>query len=257
MHSKWSILFVSLVGFAWSLGAVQAKAANCTIDVQPIVAKLIEAQTAAAAGKQSEAIQQITSAKADLEAIEANCSPESAASIPLGSTFNAPDGSFEFKYPDGWAAGEFKSTLDVFGKGGTMLIGSNKQALSMLTKNVDETQFEADEQAVMVIVGSANSILYSLGIYDEKSALKGDSSVQELTEYLQLAIKDGPLFAQIGEPVYDKADAQFTISDKEFDGLVLLKELGKGQYALTLMLGDSGTSAEIPTMATAIHSSIQ
>ncbi len=257
MRIKLNFLVVSLLGLAVSFYAVKAQTSDCTIDVQPIVAKLISAQTAAASGNQTDALQEIADAKAELEVIEANCAREVPNSISLKTTFNAPDDSFSFNYPEGWLAGEFTPTLELFGKGGRTLIGNNEQALAALAKNVDETTFNPTEQAAIVIVGSANTVLYSLGLYDSTNVPKGIDDVKALTEYIQLAINDGPVFDTIGDPIYDGQSAQFTFEDKAFKGIVIITQLSTEKYSLTMLVGGKDTSATLATLATAISNSIQ
>ncbi len=238
---------------------VQAQDKTCDIDIQPIVAQLISAQTASASGKQEDALQQLREAKADLEALETACANGSAAvTVPeLTTTFTAPDESFSFLYPDGWATDPFTFTLDSFGIGGRAIIANTQAGLKLLTQTIDQTKLGATDQAAMIIVGSASTVLYSLGIYDSTVEQPALPTVEALTDYIQLAIRDGQIFDEISDPTYEGETASFSIGNPEFDGLVLLSQLDTDKFSFTLLIGDTGTRPTVNALAEAIHASIE
>ncbi|MCA0455821.1 MAG: hypothetical protein LCI00_17725 [Chloroflexi bacterium] len=257
MKKQLGLVALSVISLSLPFNAAYAQTADCAIDVQPIVATLIEAQTAAASGDQDAALQQLADAKTAIETLEAGCTAEPLPPPELSETFTAPDDSFTFSYPAGWVAGQFVLTLDSFGNGGRAIIGSNETALDMLTQTIDNTKLEPEEQAAMIIAGSPSTVLYSLGIYDSTVEQPDLSTLEALTDYIQLAIKDGPLFKEIADPVYEGQTASFTIADTEFDGMVLVSQLDTDKFAFTLLIGDTGTQAAVNSVAQAIHSTIQ
>lgn len=259
MNKKHALLGLTFSTFLLSSVAVQAQAATCDIDVQPIVAQLISAQTAAASGKQDDALQQLGEAKANLEALEESClnGPAAVVTPELTNTYTAPDESFSFQYPDGWAADQFTLTLDNFGAGGRAVIASTEAGLKLLTQTIDKTKLEPTDQAAMIIVGSSSTVLYSLGIYDSTVEQPDLSTVEALTDYIQLAIRDGQIFAEVSDPTYEEETAHFSIGNTEFDGLVLLSQLDTDKFAFTLLIGDTGTRPAVNVLAEAIHASIE
>ncbi len=255
MSKQFKLIALLGLGLSLSVFSVRAQAADCTIDVQPIVAKLIDAQTAAATGKQDDALLLVNEAKAELEAIETAC--KGAAAPELKGTFEAPDQSFTFNYPDGWLVDGFTPTLDIFGAGGQAIIGSNEQALDTLKQSIDKLKLEPSDQAAMVMVGTPNTVLYGLGLYDQANALKDDSGITALTEFLQTAIKDGQVFEEVSDPTYTENSATFNIGNKTFDGVVLLKQLSPTKYSFILMVGDEGTLPAVSTLGKAIEASVK
>lgn len=251
--------FALLSGFSLLMPfvGVQAQTTTCDIDVQPIVASLIEAQTSAASGDQDAALQQLADAKSAIEALETSCTVEPLPVPALTTTFTAPDESFTFNYPDDWVAGQFTLTLDSFGTGGRAIIANTEDGLELLTQTIDQTKLEPTDQAAMIIVGSASTVLYSLGIYDSTVEQPSLPSVKALTDYIQLAIRDGQLFDEIGDPIYEEQTAQFSIGNPEFVGLVLLTQLDTDKFSFTLLIGDTGTRATVNALAEAIHASVK
>ena len=250
---------IAVLGLVLSLSvfSVQAQSSDCEIDIQPIVAKLIDAQSAAATGKQADALLLVTEAKADLEAIETACKTEAVLVPELKMSFEAPDKSFTFNYPDGWLEDSFTPTLEILGTGGRAIVGSNEKVLTSLKQSLNKVKLKPADQAVMVIVGSPNTVLYGLGLYDPDNALKDDSELTVLTDYLQTAIKDGQVFAEVSDPTYAKNSATFNIGNKEFDGIVLLRQLSAEKYAFTLVVGDDGTLPAVTVLSHAIEATVQ
>lgn len=257
MSKKLSFIVFSVLSLSLPFAAVHAQAADCEIDVQPIVATLIQAQTAAASGNQDEALQQIADAKAALEVLKTNCTAEPLPPPDLTTTFTAPDESFTFNYPEGWAADEFTPTLDDFGSGGRAIIADTEAGLELLTQSIDQTKLAPTDQAAMIIVGSPSTVLYSLGIYDATVEQPNIPDAEALTEYILLAIRDGQVFDEISDPVYEGQNARFSIGNPEFVGVVLLTQLDTDKYTFTLLIGDTGTRTTVNTLAEAIHATVK
>ena len=257
MKKQLGLVALSVMSLSLPFTAARAQTADCAIDVQPIVAALIEAQTAAASGDQDMALQQLADAKTAIETLETNCTAEPLPPPELSASFTAPDESFTFNYPDGWAVGQFTVTLDDFGPGGRAIVANTEAGLDLLTQTIDQTKVEPTDQAAMIIVGTSKTVLYSLGIYDSTVEQPDLSTVEALTDYIQQAIKDGPVFDKISDPVYDGQTAQFTFADVEFVGKVLVSQLDTDKFALTLLLGDTGTQPAVDALAAAIHASVK
>lgn len=139
------VLTVCLLG----ISVVRAQAQDCEIDVTDSVLRLLEAQSAAANGDTTTALEQIAQTRAALAELVEGCNAAGIeAGVLLDNEFVAPNGTFAVNYPSSWVAGAFSPNPN----GGGIFFGSSPTAAAAL--NSADPRLQPGEQALAVAVGS-------------------------------------------------------------------------------------------------------
>lgn len=124
---------------------VMAQEEACDIDLSEVETLLSEAQEAVDAGDTSAALDLIGEMQAALETITDGC-------ITLGQTFEAPDDSFSFSYPDDWVFGEYDSEGSDLA---IVFVGSSANAIEEAGGN--EPSLRSGEQLVGLFFGTLST----------------------------------------------------------------------------------------------------
>jgi hypothetical protein len=139
------LLIVVMMGMATPIIAQEA---DCDIDLSEVETLLLQAQVSLTAGDIDGALERITQMQTALEAIEDGC-----ITISLSESFEAPDDSFSFDYPDGWTLGEYSAENQELA---TVFVGTNPDVVA--EGGESEPSLQSGEQLVGFLFGSLSEI---------------------------------------------------------------------------------------------------
>ncbi|MBC7809779.1 MAG: hypothetical protein H7175_01460 [Burkholderiales bacterium] len=232
--------------------------ADCDIDIQPAIALLINAQTAAAAGDSSAAAQFLADAQIEISAVQAQCggasqttasSSTDAGSGALTETFeySGAAGRMSLSYPEGWIVREGLSGPDL------LFIGSSAAALDKNFNQPVPPPFAPGQAVFLIIMGDPTTFLgpnpiVDLGDSPQANRLLGVLGQQITESAARFGNEDAEgLVIGVVTPITigDHTAALMSFSTDGFDAAAILVDLetpGDGQplYAVAIMFAAPG-----------------
>ena len=208
---------------------VIAQEEDCEIDLSEVETLLLTAQTAVIAGDTSGALALIAEIQAALDSISAGC-----ITISLGQTFEAPDDSFSFSYPEDWTLGEYISEGEELT---TVFVGSSADVVA--EGGANEPSLQSGEQLIGFLFGSLTEITDSA----DNDTL--ESVITALTEVFKTQ------YPNISNAEYfshnDHRAGKFEFRGDTFEAVVLVIEYRAGESYMAVV----GVSA--PRELDALH----
>lgn len=237
------LLLVGLLPF----GKAAAQDADCTIDVNPVLHMLLDAQTSSLNGDNARSLTSIAEAQRALLDIQTSCGlivedlPEAALSpFALTETYNAPNLYFGFDHPAGWTVGSFSGTT-----------GYASLSLSPTGDTEEGEQINASFQLVVGLPSIIGSSMTTTTVSDLNSfvsayletAAASNSSAIGMSEWYTL---DGRDAYRVG---YTNTNGSGNLAA----GIAIFLALQDGERILVLNgLADAGNELELLQLAEAI-----